>query len=185
LAAGFLIQISTISAQQEPAGENPHRIAEQSMTLGDVPDSPAPGAGSGSSVWPVIRMILVLALAAAAIYGIVFIFKKSVKSSPSADPFLKVIASAHVGSNRYVHIVSAGSKAWLLGASDGGVNLISEIEDQDLINSMMLEDSRKSAQAPGRFQDFLSLIRRMGVPVKKDQSGSDEIRKRRERLRDM
>ena len=155
------------------------------MTLGETVDSQAAGPSAGSSIWAVVRMILVLALAAAAIYGIVFIFKKSAKRTVPDDPFLKVLASAHMGSNRYVHIVSAGSRAWLLGASDGGVNLISEIEDKDVINSMMLEDSKKSAEAPGRLQDFLSIVSRMGVPVKKSQPGTDELRKRRERLREM
>ncbi|MCL2181600.1 MAG: flagellar biosynthetic protein FliO [Treponema sp.] len=181
----LLIQISSISAQEEPAAEDPHRLAEQAMVLGDIPDSPAAGSRAGSSIWAVVRMILVLALAAAAIYGIVFIFKKSVKRTAASDPFLKVIASAHVGLNRYVHIVSVGSRAWLLGAGDGGVNLISEIDDKEIIDSMMLEDSRKSAETPGKMQDFLSLIRRMGVPVKQNQSGTDEIRKRRERLKEM
>jgi len=153
--------------------------------LGETADSPASGQNSGASIWAIVRMILVLALAAAAIYGVVFLFKKSAKRTVPDDPFLKVLASAHVGSNRYVHIVSVGSKAWLLGASDGGVNLISEIEDKEIIDSMMLEDSKKTAETPGKLQDFLSVIRRMGVPVKATQPGADELRKRRERLREM
>ena len=181
----FLIQISSISAQEEPADGNPHRIAEQALMLGETPDTPAAVSRTGASIWAVVRMILVLALAAAAIYAIVFIFKKSVKQTPVNDPFLKVLASSHIGANRYVHIVSVGSRAWLLGAGDSGVNLISEIADKEVIDSMMLEDSKKSAETPGKVQDFLSLIRRMGVPVKKSQTGTDEIRRRRERLKDM
>jgi len=185
LAAGLLIQIQLISAQEEPAAENPHRIAEQSMVLGDIPDSPAAGSGRSSSIWAVVRMILVLALAAAAIYGIVFIFKKSAKKNASGNPFIKILASASVGTNRHVHIVSVGSRAWLLGAADGAVNLISEIEDKEVIDSMMLDDSRKSAETSGRFQDFLSLLRRMGAPAQEREAGADEIRQRRERLKEM
>jgi len=185
LAAVFLIQISIISAQEEPASENPLRAAEQSMPLGAAAESPSAGSGAGSSIWAVVRMILVLALAAAAIYGIVFIFKKTTKKSTASDPFLKVIATAPLGANRYVQIVSVGSKAWLLGVSDGGVNLISEIEDKEVIDSMMLEDSKKSSMAPGKLPDFLSIINRLGFPVHKNQPGTDELRKRREKLKEM
>jgi flagellar protein FliO/FliZ len=95
-----------------------------------------------------------------------------------------VLASAHPGSNRYAHIVAAGSKAWLVGAAEGGVNLISEIEDKDMLNALFLEDSRKSAEVPaGRFLEFKTMLRRLGMPVDSGTPGADSIRKRRERLK--
>jgi len=188
LAVGLLVLVPSISAQDtigedSVIAEDPHRIAEMAMTFGDSA-SPAM-QGTGSSVWVVIRMILVLALAAAAIYGVVFILKKTSRQTVSNNPFLKVLTSAHVGSNRYVHIVSVGSKAWLIGAGEGGVNLISEIDDKDVINAMLLEDSRKSAETTGPLPDFLSILRRLGTPAQTRSSGADEIRKRRERLKGM
>jgi len=155
--------------------------AERGMSI-DEPSAGVPGAGP--SIWALVRMLLVLAVVAAAIYGIVFLFKRSSKKAPSDDPFLKILSNAHLGSNRYVHIVSVGSRAWLLGSSDGGVNVISEIDDKDIINSMLLEDSKKTASAvTGRFPDFLSLLRKLGTPAGNRNQGADEIRKRRERLK--
>jgi len=185
---GLLVLIPSISAQEtiqdeSVAAEDPHRTAELAMTFDGSAVSPA--QGSGSSTWVVIRMILVLALAAAAIYGVVFILKKSSRQTTVNDPFLKVLSSSHIGANRYVHIVSVGSRAWLVGASEGGVNLISEIDDKDTINAMLLEDSRKSAENSGRFPDFMSMLRRLGTPAQTRSSGTDEIRKRRERLKGM
>jgi len=188
---GLLIQVPIFSqevpkdeAQDTSVVEDQYRIAEQGMTFGDT-NSPVT-RNQGASIWVVIRMILVLALAAAAIYGIVFFIKKTSKQTAASDPFLKILASSHLGFNRYVHIVSVGSKAWLLGASEGGVNLISEIDDKDVINAMLLEDSKKIAEAPNRFPDFLSILRRLGTPAQnRSSSGVDEIRKRRERLKGM
>jgi len=81
-------------------------------------------------------------------------------------------------------VVSVGSKAWLVGASEGGVGLISEIEDKDILNALFLEDSRKSAEAPqGRFLDFRAMLRRLGMPVESGVPGAENIRKRRERLK--
>ena len=182
LTAGFLIQIQYVSAQEEaPAAEDPLRAAERTYTFGETDETPA--AQTGSAVWPVIRMILVLAFTAAAIYGVVYFIKRSSKQAVSKSPFLKILATAHLGVNRYAHIVSVGSKAWLLGSSDGGVNLIGEVEDKEIIDAMLLEESKNSAEPQGRFPDFISMLRRFGLPAQAGTPGADDIRKRRERLK--
>jgi flagellar protein FliO/FliZ len=192
LMAGLFVQIQTISAQDEPSqvqeesspAEERPRPAERTFTFRETEGSPA--ISTGSSVWPVIRMILVLALSAAAVYGVVLFLKRSSKQTVSNDPFLKILATAHLGANRYAHIVAVGSKAWLLGSSDGGVNLIGEVDDKDVIDAMLLEDSRKSSEPrQGVFPDFMSMLRRLGLPAQNSVSGVDEIRKRRERLKGM
>ena len=186
-AAGFFVQIPIISAQEsflEEEMQSPlrdPRAGEENMTLEGSDSAAAPAAGP--SIWTVIRMVLTLALAAAAIYGMVFLIKRSSKPA-GKDPFLKVLAVTHLGSNRYAHVVAVGSKAWLLGSSDGGVTLIGEIEDKDVLNAMLLEDSQKGDDAAaGRFPDFLGMLRRLGTPAKSSTSGADDIRKRRERLK--
>ena len=201
----FLLQIPFISAQEnavqgtveqeiqsptETEDESPLRSAEQAILIGED-TAAAVQTGESSSIWAAVRMILVLALAAGAVYGVVFFIKRSSKQTIENDPFLKILASVHLGSNRYAHIIAVGSKAWLLGASEGGVNLIGEVDDKDVINAMLLEDSRKAAQAPSnRFPDFLAMLRRTGggifasgAPAETRSSGADEIRKRRERLK--
>ena len=184
LWAGFLVQIPTISAQEVLSQEaDSLRAAERSLVIEEGAEAAAPS--SGPSIWTVFRMILTLALAAAAIYGVVFLIRRPSKQAVNVndDPFLKVLANAHLGSNRYAHVVAVGGRAWLLGSSDGGVNLIGEIEDKDILNAMMLEDSRKSAPAQGRFLDFLGILRRLGVPAETSVPGAGDIRKRRERLK--
>jgi flagellar protein FliO/FliZ len=187
--AGLFIQISAISAQEEAAQdapspvEDPLLVVERSLPL-EESVIPAPGSVGGPSIWSIVRMLLTLGLAAAAVYGIVFFIKKGSKRNDTKDPFLKVLAGVHLGSNRYAHIVAVGSKAWLLGSSDGGVNLIGEIEDKDILNAMLLEESQKSAEtASSRFIDFKSILRRLGVPVDLRAPVVEFIRKRRERLK--
>ena len=181
LGAGFpIIQLPTISAQVEP---DPILAAEQALFFDEGPDAASP---LGPTTGVIIRMVLTLALAAAAIYGVVFFIKKSARRVEANDPFLKVLASAHLGSNRHAHVVAVGSKAWLLGASEGGVSLIGEIDDKDVLNAMFLEDSQKNIEAPsGRFLDFKTMLRRLGTPLGADtaDTGADSIRKRRERLK--
>jgi flagellar protein FliO/FliZ len=195
LAAGFFIQIPYISAQEvlsqdenalvEQAQERDPRAGERNLSLYGNDDESASVAeiAAGPSIWTFVRMVLVLALAAAAVYGVVFFMKRSSKKNDTEDPFLKVLANAHLGSNRYAHIVSVGDKAWLLGSSDGGVNLIGEIDDKDVINAMLLEDSTEGEKSQSRFPDFLGMIRRFGAQAERSAPSADDIRRRRERLK--
>jgi flagellar protein FliO/FliZ len=183
LAVGVFAQIQSVSAQEEPSAiEDRIRSVEQTLLIQETPAGQTFAAGP--SIWTIIKTILTLAFAAAAIYGVVFFIKRSSKQTVSKDPFLKILAVTHLGANRYAHIVSVGGKAWLLGSSDGGVNLIGEVDDKDVINAMLLEDSRKSAEPQqGRFPDFMSMLRRLGLPAENSASGAEDIRKRRERFK--
>jgi len=189
----FRIQTMPLFSQPVDEGEaapetavTDGREAERSIVFGDSPAADTPDtAQGGPTVWTVVKIILTLALCAAAVYGVVFFVKKaSKKKYENKDPFLRVLASVNLGLNRYAHIISVGSKAYLVGASDGGVNLISNVEDADIINAMLLEDSQKSAnENTGRLNDFVSILRRLGLPVKQGGQSAENIRKHRERLK--
>jgi flagellar protein FliO/FliZ len=179
---------SSLAAQEGGAGDEAvpgealENTPESSILLGG--ETPGiPPAAPGASVSLILRMLLVLLLAAAAIYGVVYLFKRGARPSELRDPNVKLLSSIHLGSNRFIHLVAVGAKVWLLGASDGGVNLITEIEDQDAINAMFLEESRRSAQGGGKIPDFKAMLRRLGIPVDNQVPGADAIRKRRERLK--
>jgi len=189
--AGLLVQIPYISAQEvlsqdeSALQERDPRAGERDISLdGNGGENVSVGETiAGPSIWTFVRMVLVLALAAAAVYGVVFFLRRSTKKINSDDPFLKVLANAHLGSNRYAHIVSVGDKAWLLGSSDGGVNLIGEIEDKDVINAMLLEDSTKVERNQSRLPDFFGMIRRFSAQAERSAPSADDIRRRRERLK--
>ncbi|GHU97141.1 hypothetical protein FACS189483_02240 [Spirochaetia bacterium] len=166
--------VSAESLDVSPAllAETP--VAEEDFLIPwDAPSGTA--GGGGSSIFVVIRIVLVLGLAAAAIYGVVFFIKKVSRPPEQRNSNLRVLTSASLGTNRFVYVVSVGTKAWLLGAGDGGgVSLIAEVTDQEAIDAMLLEDSRKAAESASRFQDFRALLRRLGgkPPVSAAQSFS-------------
>jgi hypothetical protein len=72
-----------------------------------------------------------------------------------------------------------------VGASENGVGLISEIEEKEVLDAMLLEDSQRIAEAPVRpLLDFKALLHRLGVPSDSAAPTSPEsIRKRSERLK--
>ena len=198
LLAGLLVlPCRPAFAQEDPAIEaaaeaeapppvvlDAHALAEQAIVFGEPGDGaamPMPAV----TTFSVFRMVLTLALVAAAIYGIVFFLKKAGRGrGVSSDPFLRVLATAAVGTNRGVHVVSLGSQAWLVGSAEHGVNLIGEITDKETLDAMILEDSRRSEGLSAGRLDFKSVLRKFGVPS--DSSGApkpEDIRKRSERLK--
>lgn len=179
----FLILIPSISAQESVSAEILLTEETPAAGLRFAEAAPPESTPSGVNTWAIVRMILVLVLAAAAVYGVVFIFKRASKRAPESDPYLKILAASHLGSNRYAHIISVGSRAWLVGSGENGVSLISELDDKEIINSMLLDESQQSAVTrQGRFPDFIAFLRRAGVSANKRAPGADVIRKHRERL---
>jgi flagellar protein FliO/FliZ len=162
---------------------------ESTIILGDTPASETP-VGS-SSILIMLRMVLVLALAALAIYGVVFFVRRISRPRENPDPHLKVLARVPLASDSFAAVISLGAKAWLVGGGSGGVNLISEVDDVESLETMLLEDARRNAE-PRRFLDFRSLLR-FGRDGKKfpsqdsslAESGSlaESLRQQRERLK--
>ena len=136
---------------------------------------------TASSLWSFFSLILTLALVAAAIYGIVYFIKRASRGKITADPFLKVLASTQLAVNRSVHVVNLGEQSWLVGSAENGVNLIGEIQDKDILNTLLLQDSKKNTG--GLSGNFKGLLSRLGMNQDGKTLSPDKIRKRQERLK--
>lgn len=170
------------------AGAGAQPRSESELLLEDGPEPAGEQVRAPSSFWTALRMVLVLALAAAAVYGVVFFLKKMARPAEGQDPFLKVLASAHLGSNRFVHVVSLGERAWLVGASDGGVSSLGEVEDRETLDALFLEESRRAAEGQGRMADFKGLLRKLGGRTAVEgprgvHTAAEKLRERRQKLR--
>jgi flagellar protein FliO/FliZ len=202
LGAGlFISNLCGLSAQTpDPLGGLPipeagtPASAESLFVFGEAaPDGALPAPTP--TIFVVLRMVLVLALAAAAIYGLVFLFKRLARPPEQQNLYLKVLASAPLGTGASVAVVALGSKAWLVGAGSGagsgGVSLIAEVTDQEMVDAMLLEDSRKAPKGrpgPGggtKLLDFSAILRRLGGGggTSDKRFSAEDLRKRRERLR--
>ena len=201
----FLINLSPIYAQtqgdpdtgqalEETQDVSPalsFGVDESEIILGEPIEPIAPNGGS--SVFVVLRMVLVLALAALAIYGVVFFIKRLARPQESRDPNLKILARVPLGTDAFAAVISVGAKAWLVGGGSGGVNLISEIDEPEALETMLIEDAQKTAVTGlRRIFDFSSLLRRPGskTPGASHSEGLmgtnplvEGLREQRERLR--
>jgi len=202
-----------LSAQVEPSatealveGELPAEtipvtggvVSQESDFRFDVP--PVVNAPATVSAFAVIRMVLVLALAALAIYGVIFFIKRQVRPQELKDPHLKLLARVPMGGDSYAAVLALGNKAWLVGGGSGGLNLISEVSDSEILETLLLaEAERNGAAAAARGGlNFRSLFQRLrgnafanaprstsgGKKTNSllDNSFAERLRKQRERL---
>ncbi len=83
-----------------------------------------------------------------------------------------MLGSRSLAGNRALHLVEVGSSVYLVGASDGGVELIAEITDKESLDSLRL----KAAEAArGGTTDIPASPLRDLPPAKKPFSVGDGI----------
>jgi flagellar protein FliO/FliZ len=175
---------------QEGGGEAPVPSAlppEEEIFLGEEIPGIAVAEPGPVSGFVIFRAVLLLILAAAAVYGIVYVVKKLSQPRDTLNPNLRVLATVRLGPNRFVHVVALGSRAWLVGSGEGGISHIADVTEQEALDTLFLEESRQNG-ASGRAGDFQSLLRRLGVlkppgEAEDREDLAEKIRLRRDRLR--
>jgi flagellar protein FliO/FliZ len=159
--------------------------AERQFVLG-AETPPGPGSGGAAPLFTILRMVLVLALVAGLIYLVVFFLRRLSRPQSEQNPHLKILASTHLGGGRYVHVVSVGTKAWLIGSGEGGISHIADINDQEAVDAMLLDASRAGAEKPGfnSLPAFQALLKRFsGGNEQPPEDRIASMRKRRERFK--
>ncbi|MCR5495718.1 MAG: flagellar biosynthetic protein FliO [Treponema sp.] len=148
------------------------------------------GASGELSFFVVLRVVFVLVIIVALIYVLLFFLRKSVSVDPGDDKFLRQVASINLAPGKSVQVVTLTDKfAFLVGVSDNSVNLISKIDDVELVQAMNLySDSQKKTSKPKNFQDILDIFMpngprsESGVFSGVKNQASDFLKKQRDRL---
>ncbi len=112
------------------------------------------------------------------IYALTYFLKKSGKNIANDDPYLKRTASITVSAGKTVQVITLGTKAYIIGVSDSNVNLISEIDDPDLVNAMNLT---ADAEPSGKAKDFASILAKFTHSA--SESASLGLKKQQNRLK--
>jgi flagellar biogenesis protein FliO len=171
-------------AQEDALGFFSDTPAGNNGTGGATGAANAPAAKRPSAILAILRMILVLAIVAIVIYFLVGLLRRLGKPPAEQNPHLKILSSAHLGSGRYIHAVAVGKNAYLIGSGEGGVNHIADINDQEAVDLMILDASKKTAEAAPPLFDFQSLLKKFqGGITAKEQDRLENMRRRRERFK--
>ena len=112
-----------------------------------------------STAWTFIKMILFLCLVVAAIYAVMWFFKKKLNNTKSDDNFLRRVSSLNIGPGKSVEIVTLLDNEYILGVTDSNINVIDQIEDKELIEALNLNfDKNQNVKKPMNFADVLDIF---------------------------
>lgn len=164
--------------------------AETDLVLAESSESASQGNRNAlsESAWPYfLRMLLTLAFVLGAIWLTFRLLRRAGRPKVPEDAFVRVLASAPLGTGRWLYVVSLGAKAFLIGATDSSINLIHEVEDPELIDEMRL----RAATAPqADTRDFGTLLAGLLKPVSKHRAdsakgipGTEFLARQRDRLK--
>ncbi len=148
----------TGGAQGAPSLQgSPPVTDERAIVLDSPPAAQANGAAAQtSSIWILLRVVLVLLIVCGGIYGTVYLLKKSTKINAGNDPYLKSVSTLSLSTNKSIRVITVGSQAFLIGVTDQSISLISEIKDRELIDAMNLESDLNATVPAGSFASVLS-----------------------------
>jgi flagellar protein FliO/FliZ len=135
-------------------------VDETALTIGDAAAPSAEGTrpAGPSTLAYFIRMVVVLAIVVAAIYLVFRFLRRATRPQAAGDDSIKVLASAPLGPGKALHIVSVGSRAYLVGAAESAVSLIAEIEDREYIDALALRASTAPKAKGAGFADLLGSL---------------------------
>jgi flagellar biosynthetic protein FliO len=143
----------------------------------------APGATPGVSAWDFVRMLIVLALVVAAIYLLFWVLRRGARKRITENDLIRVLGSRSLAGNRALHLVEVGSSVFLVGASDGGVQLISEITEKESLDAVRMKAAQEGPAGRRTFQQVLAEIFRPADHPVSLNDGVGFLRDQRDKLR--
>jgi flagellar protein FliO/FliZ len=144
------------AAAGEVTSDSPGELREEELEIRDTgsPQVELEGGLTQFSFWDFLRMFLVLGLVIGAIYGIFFVLKRMGNPQFQGNSLISLVSTQNLQSNRALHLVEVGNEVFLIGSSEGGVELVGRIEDRETLDQIRLY--RSEMMAGGRsFQNSI------------------------------
>lgn len=135
------------------AGEAPDERELLFEDPGGAGEQPGEQLGEGVGafgVWDFVRMLLVLALVIAAVYGVFYLLRRTAAGRFRNSELITLLGSQPLPGNRALHLVQVGSQIFLVGSGDSAVNLVSEITDRETIDELRLQAGETTEQSAWR-----------------------------------
>jgi flagellar biogenesis protein FliO len=143
----------------------------------------APQASPGVSTWDFVRMLIILAAVVLVIYLLFWLLRRGAGKKIQENDLIRVLGSRGLAGNRALHLVEVGTSVYLVGASDGGVQLIAEVTDKESLDSVRL---KAAEQPPGSRHTFPQVLAEIFRPAKRPFTigeGVGVLKGQRDRLR--
>lgn len=154
-------------------------------TAGAAGSAPAGGTtvAPAVSTWDFVRMLLILAAVVGAIYLLLWLLRRGAGKRVQENDLIRVLGSRTLAGTRALHVVEVGTALYLIGSSDGGVELIAEVTDKESADSLRL---RAAAEAPSARRTFQSVLSDIFRPARRPTTMGESVgflRRQRDRLK--
>lgn len=134
---------------------------ESDMTFGEAEPQPQLDSEGFSAFgfWDLVRMILVLGFVIGSIYVVFYLLKRSsARRLGGGSGLLRIVDEHALAGGKSLHLIEVGRQVFLVGAGDDSVGLISEITDDETLDTIRLAVSAQGAEQPRAFSDVLSSL---------------------------
>jgi len=106
----------------------------------------------------ILRTIAVLAVVVVVIY-LIFRFLLKRRNRIVADTeMIRVLATFPLAANRVMKVVDIAGKILVLGVTDSNINLITELEDKEIVDRLRLMGSKEGAGTGSFKEQFFKLL---------------------------
>jgi len=180
-------------AQNVPAAAIPKNLNGQDydpqLSGGEAAANVTPSPGA-FGFWDLLRMLLVLILVVAAIYGVFFLLKRGKKQVAPDSELINILGTTTLSGNRSLHVVSIGKQLYIIGSADGGVTLIDRVDDKESADEIRLQAGSINPNQNKSFSELLGTLfggqgsakGEGGLKLMRD--GTEKLRKLREKKPD-
>ncbi len=182
----------TSAASEAPSSPTTNPAAGKTLDESQIPlgtaANPATGQPqaaptTGVTTWDFLRMLLILACVIGVIYFLFWLLRRGAGKKIQENDLIKVLGSRGLSGNRALHLVEVGSSVYLVGSSDGGVELISEITEKESLDTLRLKVAEQTPAGRRTFPQILSEIFRPAKSGFSVGQGIGLLRGQRERLK--
>jgi len=134
----------------------------------------------------IAKTIFSLLIITGLIYFILRFFWKSQRWITKQQGFIQIIATQYLAPNKYIQLIEIGNKLFVIGVSDQSINLLTEIDDKEVIDSIKTQVSRQEDKMS---LSFIQHLKEKFHGQEIDQTSSEEklkfLSKQRERLKNL
>lgn len=187
--ADFVIRESNVqSAEREFSTNSQQTSNQQGSNLSGESNLNIQVLPETSQTSILFRIVISLALISFLAYIAVKMMRKASFFKMNDDPYLKDAAVLNLAVNKSIHVITLGSKAYLIGVTDSAINKLGEVEDKDLVDAMNLNASRNADMPKKDFASILEAFLPFAVKRAKENAGgfnSDFLDAQQERLKNI
>ena len=148
---------------QNNSTQNDTPLTEESIIISDdatieTGNSTASYKGPSTAAM-FVRMIVVLIIVVALIYGVLWFIKKKTNVVKTDDEYLRRAAYINIAPGKTVEVITLINKAYLIGVTEDNITMLGEIQDEELIKAMNLSaDKKNNTRKPASFSEVLDMF---------------------------